>query len=783
MDGGTHWQPVTSGLPTSSMGRISLAVTPAAPDMVFAEIEGADGGVFHTDDQGQTWTRLNSEPKASAYFGGMRSIRPMRIGYGSLLTRILALFGRWRQNVLFVRGRQRPVVCTHWLERAHFDGHAIYINPNDPSFMLAATDGGAYMTRTRGTTWELIDTLPFAQYYDIGFDMQQPYHIYGGMQDTGSWEGPVRTRHMEGIANDDWKAILGGDGYTARADPEDSSTVYAEYQGGRVFRLNLPAHQTRDILPVAPPGASPYRFSGGNVPLIISRFDHNTLYVGGDRLFVSHNRGETWSASVPLAGSSPGSVLSAVAEAPGDRAVLWTGSNRGIIQVSCDQGKTWKDVTATLPDAVKSKPISYVEASRLGPGAAYISFDCEAWGDLNPHIVFTDDYGQHWKEVQSDLPPKRLVRVIVEDPINANLLFAGTEWGLYASPDRGAHWHSMQNGLPAVRVFDLFIHPREHDLVLGTQGRGIFVLDDIGPLEQMAATAPTKTVLFRPRTAILFRMFNNENNLGLGNRIFLAPNPPYGALLSYFLPQAATDPPSLTIFDQYGHLVRKLTGPSAAGLNRINWDLREAAPFSGLPGLSDHPPGQPGGMRTRGLILSEGPFVLPGTYTVQLDAGGIKGTFTVRVEEDPNLHFSREELEAQHAAWDVVAADWANGNALLIRIQKMRSRLKEWASANPQAPATIRNQAMSIDEQLAKCQTSLFSQYRGGRSFPGFVDPGTGLGGGVVNRIGQTFLALAIYAGGPSASQMQAIHELHRDLQTLSEEEKRLETQLPAELQ
>jgi photosystem II stability/assembly factor-like uncharacterized protein len=762
-DGGKNWIKLTNGLPATGIGRIALATTPANSDVVYAEIEGPNGGVYRSDDRGASWRRTNSTVKASDYISQIavdpRSVdRVWTVGLDPIF-----YSEDGGETFCSSEDGKGSSYCSNWMERIHFDSHALWIDPKDSDRMLLGGDGGLYLSYNRGKTWQFLNTLPFAQYYGIGYDMQQPYWIYGGMQDTGTWAGPVRTSYTAGISSDDWRALLVGDGYATLANPSNPNIVYAEYQLGRVFRIHRDTLERRDILPLAIPGGPPYRFSHTTIPLALSHFDARTIFLAGDRLFTSHDRGDTWTATNPLVGDKQVGVLSALAQSPILPGVLWVGSDRGVVQVSRDDGKAWEDVSMNLPDAVRNSVVSRITPSNLGPGAAYVCFDNHARDDYTPFIFLTRDFGKSWTSISKTMPAEHVVRALVEDSRNSNLLFAGTEMGLYFSIDRGQQWMRMEGDLPPIRVHDLFIHPREHDLVIGSHGRGIFVLDDIRPLEELDTKVLDEEVhLFQPRTAIMFRRFNNRNNLGLGHEVFSGPNPAYGAILSYYLKHIVERPPKLTILDSSGNMVRQLTGPQEAGISRLNWDLRETTPFKVPPGLRDDPPGQPGGPRMRALLLSQGPLVLPGKYTVKIEMGTITQSASFSVEEDPNIRLSRQELRAHRAAWREVAKDWATGNAVLIEVRNLRKCLKEASSGGLEGqPQT--------EKTLAKWEDMLIVPYRLGNSYEGFVDPGTSFAGGIVNRLGQMYLTISNYTGSPTSGQRRVIAGLHSQLNNIAQ--------------
>jgi photosystem II stability/assembly factor-like uncharacterized protein len=767
-DAGATWIRLANGLPKGSAGRISLDVACKEPRVLVALLSGVEGGVYRSDDRGDTWRKTASSPTGSVYISEIR-IDPANA------QRIWAsgadpLFYSENGGKTFCSSEDGsgPSYCAQWLERIHFDDHAIWIDSDNSDHMMTGTDGGLYVSYNRGRTWEYNNTLPMGQFYQIGFDMQDPYWVYGGKQDTGTWGGPSRTLHTAGIANGDWIGLLVGDGYYTAVDPTDPNTVYAEYQGGRLFRLDKRTGERRDIRPVPPPGQPDYRVAGENHPFLMSFHNPTTIYFGGDHFFTSRDRGETWSVSPELTKG----VITSIAESPLNPQVLWAVASDASVQLSRDGGKTWANAGANLPGAPKGKVTGRVIASRLGEGSAYISWDAYQENDPAPYLYATVDFGHTWRSVRHNLPEAEPIQVVREHPGNTSLLFVGTLFGLYVSIDAGETWYPLNRDLPPSPVYDLAIHPRENDLIVGTHGRGIFILDDLGPLEQLSAHVLQSPLhLFRPRTATTYRMFNDQTNMGAGNRYFLAPNPVYGASISFYAASpGAREIARITILDQASKLVREFDVPVHPSLNRVRWDLHSGTPFKAPEGLREDPPGQPGGPRMRALLLAQGPLVLPGRYTVRVDLGGHRQESVFTVKEDPRIQVSREELAAHREAWQRLARMWAQGNAILDATRKMKSQLDQLLSrpSGSEASQDLRAQAKVVQQQLDRLDRTLASAYHYSLIYKGFIDPGTGLGGALVNRIGQMLLSISMYTAPPTPQQQLLIDQWDDILAQLS---------------
>src|SRR5262245_45327245 len=529
----------------------------------------------------------------------------------------------------------------------------MWIDPANSNHMIIGVDGGVYVSRNGGNDWDHLNQMPLGQIYQVGYDMSRPYRVCAGFQDNGSMCGPAANRHTNGMTNSDWMRVIAGDGFHTQPDPADANIVYVEAQEGQLRRLNLTTHEWASIAPVPQETDPPYRFYW-NSPFILSTHDPKTIYFGAQYVFKSTDRGDSWTAispdlttnvdrnTLPIMGVLPKDqtvsrgygvtwypCVIRIAESPRDAQVLWAGTDDGNLQVTRDGGKTWKNVVAGVPGIAKGSYVSGIEASRTAAGAAYVVFDTHRADDFKPYIFRTDDYGATWKPVSGDLPRNNgSVRVVREDPVNASLLFAGTEFGAYVSYDRGEHWLLLGANLPTVRVDDIQIHPRERDLILATHGRSVWVLDDLTPLEQLTPARSTELTLFDIRPAVSWRMFG-PTNAQQGTKIFSAPNPPEGALVSYYL-KSATEHVRVTVSDRDGKEVAAFDGTGHAGVNRGNWDLRLVAP---VPPTTEDKWATSEGFFS-GFIHPPAPFVEPGEYTVRLEAGGRRASKTVKVEDD-----------------------------------------------------------------------------------------------------------------------------------------------------
>lgn len=596
VDGGAHWTKLAKGLPEKT-GRIGLDAAPSKPGAFYAVVESDDGGniapfdapsraggVFRTDDGGESWRRVSKLAPRSFYFSKVR-VDPKDDQHLWVLGVDLYVSkdggGSWSRRAA---------------AKTHVDHHALWIDPANPRRVLLGNDGGIYASWDAGEKWTFLTNVAIGEFYNLAVDFKTPYTICGGLQDNGTWCGPSATvggTNVEeedtdeafGITNQDWRYVMGADGFHVAIDPTNPSIVYSELQGGGVNRLNLETGVRKFLRPDAREGQPTYRFNW-NTPFAISHHDPTVLYLGGNVLFRLAERGDRWEAISPdlttrdpLKMASAGSgaenhcTIVAISESPKDPKVIWAGTDDGNLQVTRGGGGSWANVVAKLPATARGLYVSSVEASHFEPGRVYVAVDGHRSDVFKPFLFASDDFGATFREIGAALPPGGPVNVIREDLANPDLLFCGTEFGAFASFDRGAHWLPLKQGMATVAVDDLLIHPRDRDLIAGTHGRSIMVIDDIGALEQSTAAALAEPYhLFQPRPAREFYALPYGGIWGDG--FFTAKNPPFGAAISYWVKEYSPEEVSLEIADAAGRLVRKLKGSSVPGYTRVTWDLQ-----------------------------------------------------------------------------------------------------------------------------------------------------------------------------------------------------------------
>lgn len=612
-DAGRTWKKLIDGLPTST-GRIGLHICPSSANIVYALVESAQdghlggsiedrsrgGGLFRSDDGGDTWARTTDFMSRPFYFSRVRT-DPVDCDRVYLPGFHVAVSDDGGRN--FYNDIRMP----------HVDYHAMVIDPNDTDHLLVGNDGGLYASWDRGKTWDHFNTMAVGQFYNVAVDDSEPYRIAGGLQDNGSWigTGEVVREASSGafmgrggaLTNKHWDFIWGGDGFAVEFDPTDPDTVYATSQGGNLVRVNLRTGQARALKPGAKEGEKAFRFNW-NAPFVVSAHDPTVLYHGGNRVFRLDDRGDRWTAISPdlttndierviTVGSDAetyGTIVS-LAESPLEAGLIWAGTDDGLIHVTSDGGETWDDVT---PDAVGGLYVSSIEPSKFDADVAYASVDGHRSDRFGPILVRTDDRGRTWELIVEGFGEDDVVDVVREDARNPAVLYAGTERGLFVSIDTGAGWASLDAGeLPPVRVDDLAIQAREMDLVAGTHGRSVWVLDDVSALSALTPEIVAsefhvfETAPAQPRQRLSTYELTSD-------RQFVSDNPPIEAAIHYWVRDEHDSGAKIKIKDAHGRTIGSLSGSGKPGLQRVGWDMRVDGDIrlSRLhPGTSFAPPG------------------------------------------------------------------------------------------------------------------------------------------------------------------------------------------------
>jgi len=701
-DAGHTWKKLTEddGMPKGELGRMGVAFSASHPEIVYALVEAEKSALLRSEDGGRSWTRVNEDPKIANrpfYYADLRVDPefPNRV------------YNLWSMVSVSEDGGKTFKILVSF-RSIHPDHHALWINPQDPTHLILGNDGGVAISHDRGSTWRFVANLPVAQYYHINVDMDTPYNVYGGMQDNGSWRGPSSVWENGGIRNHHWEEVGFGDGFDVISDPEDSMMGYAMSQQGYLVRWNLRTGERKDIRPPAPEGTK-LRFNW-NAGLALDPFDPGTIYYGSQFVHKSTDRGETWSIISPdlttsnpdwqkqdesggltpdVTGAENFTTILTIAPSPVEPGVLWVGTDDGRIHVTRDGGQSWTSVEKNVQGVPANTWIPHIEASKFDAGTAFVVFDDHRRANWTLYVYRTTDYGRTWVSLATE-EVRGYALAIEQDPVKKDLLFLGTEFGLFVTLDAGQHWFRWTHGFPTASAMDLVVHPREHDLVVGTHGRSAYVLDDIRPLRSISGAVLSEPIhLFTVPSALQYRIKQTGASRFPGQGEFRGENRPYGALLTYSLNFEGLPRPkeveererkrkegadggekkdaeekapevAIKITDGSGKVIRTLKQSAHLGVNRAVWDLRYDAfkePERGPEPRWREP---------------RGPDVLPGTYGVTVSFKDKEAKGTVEVMSDPRFQIPREEREANLAAIQRAGGLQETATEAIERIQRTR---------------------------------------------------------------------------------------------------------------
>ena len=638
--GGKTWTRLTdparsTGLPTQSIGRPSIAVSPRNPSVVYAmiavdrgvtDVSAAPfGGVFKSTDAGDHWTQTNDLAASPHYYYDEIVVDPVNDQHVYVLA----------SPVLMSKDGGKTFAVDS-LHNVHVDNHALWIDPADSAHMVLGNDGGVYTTLDGGRAWEHAQ-IPIGQFYTVTVDSSvTPYRICGGLQDNGVWCGPSRTRDSVGVTDADWYAVNGGDGMWVQIPWHDPHIIYSEFQFGTMTRVDTRTWKRESIkpLPLDAGGDAGYEYRWGwTAPLVLSQHDSTVVYLGANHLFRMLDRGRKGlafevlgpdmtradrSRPAPEGGNTSYHALFSVAESPTDAKVIWTGSDDGLVWLTRDGGKGWSNVTPNFPkEAPTNCFVSAIAPIRLADGAAWLSYDCHHRDDYRPHIYRTADFGKSWVKLVQGLPADGGSLTVYADPFNPRLAWAGTAVGAYVTVDGGKLWRRMGRNLPMVPVEKFALSVKQRDLVVGTHGRGVWIAN-VGALEEMSDTLMNQRVhLFSIPPALQYRY--SDTYPSFGSKTWMSPNPPRGAIINYWLRDAQPSTVDLYVTTVAGDTLRKITGPGYAGLQSVTWDLGRDKPRPRELGAPTDP---------RELRRVE-----PGDYLILMTLGGRKLSQQVHVDE------------------------------------------------------------------------------------------------------------------------------------------------------
>src|SRR5271170_363728 len=772
-DGGAHWGEVNGsnakGLPAKPWGRVAVQVAESKPNVVYANIEAEKGrGLYRSDDAGATWTKLD----ASNYMVW----RPFY--FGNLIVDPKDENKIFKPDGPLIMSTDGGKTFNGVSSAAHGDFHDVWINPKNPNVVIAGDDGGLWRSEDGGNRWKHQINLPVSQFYHVSTDHADPYHVYGGLQDNSSWVGD--SSYPGGVTNSRWENMFGGDGFWMFEDPSDPDYLYAEAQGGEIGRVNRYTHETRDLHPWPNYGEGKLRFNW-NTPIHMSPTEKGTIYIGAQFLFRSRDHGQSWdrispdlttndpekqkqeeSGGVTVDNSSAEmhTTIYSISESPKKGQIIWVGTDDGNVQITRDGGKTWTNVVGNISGLAKNSWVSTIEASRFDEGTAYATFDRHNFGDMKPYAYKTTDYGKTWAALPAmESGARGYAHVIKEDSVDPNLLFLGTEFGLWISVDGGQHWAQYKgSNFPCVPVHDLVVQKRESDLVIATHGRGIWIVDDITPLRKLTPALMAKdATLIEGPPAIQY--FNANGGWAEGDESFDGPSRPTDAQITYYQKgRHIFGDLKIEVFDQDGKLVDTVAASKHRGLNRAGWGMRVKPPAV-APAA------------TALFEAAQGPRVLPGTYTVKLTKGDQTYTEQLNVAIDPRAKYSVDERKAQFDLSMKVYKELEHMTFAVEAIEGVRD------AANARAAKLVEKDPLrkQLQQLAAACDTlrSKIVATKEGGMITGEER--------IRELLGQLYGAVTGYDGKPTDYQVVRTESLGHELQDVIDDfQKATEKELPA---
>lgn len=753
-DSGKNWKKVTNDLPKGELGRLSIDISPVDHNIIYLLVEAEKSGLYRSDDRGESWKMVNNTQSVTQ--------RPF---YFSLIkadpvdTNLVYKPG-FHLNVSTNKGKNFQVA---YIEggRVHPDHHALYISPNNNKILYAGTDGGVYISNDKGSTWRMARNLPLSQFYHVAVDMEKPYNVYGGLQDNGSWYGP--SRKGGGITNANWESMGFGDGFNVIPDKEDNSLVYWQFQGGNIGTYNKKTGELKAVKPYKEEDTDDLRFNW-NTPLVFSPTS-NVLYTGAQYLYKSDNKGESWQRISPdLTTNNPEKLqqektggltidnssaenhctIITINESLLDKNIIWVGTDDGNLQVTKDGGKTWENVIVNVTGVPANTWVSYVESGHFEKGVCYVTFDGHKSGDKTPYVFKTTDFGKTWKALAGK-GIDSYCHLIKEDLKEAGLLFLGTEFGLFVSIDGGEKWSQFTGNLPKVSVRDMVIHPREHDLVLGTHGRGVMIIDDITPLRNLSKEILQKDVAFIPSRDFIIPE-NGMRQGWTGDDEFVGRNPREAAMITYYMRKRHIfGDMSIEIYDKEGNLLKELPAGKRRGINRVPWVIRM------------DPPKVPSSPQLSGFAMM-GPTYGPGEYTVKLKKGDdvYESKITLKLNPD-SPHSENDRLIRQKTvmqAYNLLEhLAYVDGKAkgIMEKAEELSKKVKSKGTAKK-----LKNIAAEMEKRHKKLVATR----------EGYITGESQLR----EKISYIYGCVVLYFGKPTDSQIQRLNDLEKEVKAIESE-------------
>ncbi len=748
-DGGATWSKIHKGLPEGTLGRIALAVSPVKPHHLYAVVEAKESALYRSSDRGSSWEKMSNQY--------MMSDRPF---YYSLLVADPSEADRIYKpgTMLWVSTDGGKVFQSPSVTGGsyHSDTHALWINPADNSFMYMGTDGGVYISEDRGNSWRFVPSLPLSQFYHVSVDDKSPYNVYGGLQDNGSWMGP--SKKPGGITNADWKNVGYGDGFYTYVDKTDPDIIYSQYQGGRINRINIKTGESKYIKPFPAEGTEEFRFNW-NTPSVFGK-KSGWLYVGAQYLFRSKDKGDSFERISPdLTTNDPerqqqeksggltidnstaenNTTIFTISESPLDENIIWVGTDDGNIHVTADGGRSWTKLNDAVPGLPPLAYISYIDADNFDKNGAWVTVDAHRNGDMKPYVYHTGDLGKTWTALATgDI--KGFCHVVKQDPVNHDLVFLGTEMGLYVSNDRGKTWVRMKNKIPQTGIYDIAFQTREHDLVLATHGRGIIIIDDLTPLRNFTPAVAEQDFAFLPVRPYYFPSGIGTQDFP-GDAEFVGSNPSSSATICYYLPRRHVfGEMYIELYDAEGNFLKKLPAGNRKGINIVR------------VATSMDPPKVPKSPNILGEAAF-GPDYPAGKYTVKLVKGNETYTTDLVLNDSPDWKHSAADRKLQRETL-MRAYD------LLEELAAVDQKILDARDVLKNSESTARGSALKkIKSLIAVCE-EMHEKISATQSGEG------GITGQVRLRenIAEIYGAVAGYPGKPADLQIKALDNYARQV-------------------
>ena len=762
-NGGESWTELSeNGLPEEELGRIAVSVSPVVEGRVYALIEAKEeGGLYRSDDYGATWEKKNSTTVVKErpfYFSNI---------YADPVDSNTVYKPSFNINVSTDAGETFRLTFAGGGVTGggniHVDHHAFYVSPEDNRRLYLGTDGGLYMSNDAGATWQYSRDLPISQFYHVNVDNQESYWVYGGLQDNGSWAAPNES--PSGIENKDWVNLGGGDGFNVFTAPNDPNIVFWQSQGGNVRRSYRDTRESKDIKPLKEENTDELRFNW-NTPILFSP-DGERLYVGAQYVYVSEDMGDSWtrisgdlttndpekqkqseSGGITIDNSTAenNTTIFDISESPFDEDIIWVGTDDGNIQLTRNGGKKWTEVSANIADYPKDAWVSSITASKFNRARAYVAIDAHRVGNMGVYVYRTDNYGKDWELITDD-NIEGYAHKIIEDLENENLLFLGTEFGLYVSFDRGENWVRFKGNLPKVSVRDMVIHPEEEDLVLGTHGRGIMIIDDISPLRGISAELLEQDVAFLQMKPFLISGPIGFEQTFSGDGEFSGNSPSQTAEITYYLKRRHIfGDMFLEVYDEDGNFLKKLPAGKRKGINRVSFNIRK-----------DPPKVPRSNTLTFGALF--GPAYPPGTYTIKLVKGDDVFESQITLQFDPDSRHTEEDrrirLEAVNRAYDMLGElGFVDGKAVYV-MDQIEDLLEDST-----LDASLTNNLEEFHASLDEIHRELVATQTGGITGEEKLR----------ERISNIYGSIVNYQGRPTQTQVGALDVLSSEVEMHSEE-------------